>query len=48
MATPLYKNVHVLNKVSMKGKGAVISFGNQYDLTQNAIDFFDDNEKLPS
>lgn len=46
MATPLYKNVHVLNKASMKGKGAVFSFGNQYDLTQSAIDFFDDNEKL--
>jgi len=46
MAAPQYKNVHVLNKASMKGKGAVFSFGNQYDLTQNAIDYFDDNEKL--
>ncbi|MEO6541617.1 MAG: hypothetical protein ABIN74_11515, partial [Ferruginibacter sp.] len=46
MAAPAYKNVHVLNKESMKGKGAAFSFGNQYDLTQAAIDHFDDNEKL--
>lgn len=46
MASPQYKNVHVLNKTSLKNKGAVFSFGNQYDLTQNAIDYFDDNEKL--
>ena len=46
MAAAQYKNVHVFNKDCCKGKGAVFSFGNQYDLTQGALDYFDDNEKL--
>jgi hypothetical protein len=46
VAAPQYKNVHALNKASMKGKGASFSFGNLYDLTQGAIEYFDDNEKL--
>lgn len=46
VAAPQYKNVHLLNKASMKGKGGVYSFGNLYDLTQHAVDYFDDNEKL--
>ncbi len=45
-AAPQYKNVHALNKTALKGKGAVFSFGNLYDLTQAAIEYFDDNEKL--
>ena len=46
VAAPQYKNVHVLNKESFKGKGASFAFGNLYDLTQGAIEYFDDNEKL--
>lgn len=46
IAAPQYKNVHILNKESLKGKGAVFSFGNLYDLTQGAIEYFDDNDKL--
>ncbi len=46
VATPLYKNVHTLNKAALKGKGKVLSYGNQYDLTQAALEYFDDNEKL--
>lgn len=46
MGSALYKNVHALNKESLKGKGAAFSFGNYYDLTQGALDYFDDNEKL--
>lgn len=46
MSAPNYKTEHVLNKESFKGKGAVFSFGNQYDLTQQAIDYFDENDKL--
>jgi hypothetical protein len=46
VATPLYKNIHTLNKAALKGKGKVLSYGNQYDLTQAALEYFDDNEKL--
>ena len=46
VAAPQYKNVHGLNKESLKGKGASFAFGNLYDLTQGAIEYFDDNEKL--
>jgi hypothetical protein len=46
VATPLYKNIHTLSKAALKGKGKVLSFGNQYDLTQAALEYFDDNEKL--
>lgn len=46
VATPLYKNQHLLNKKALKNKGGTFLFTNKYDLTQNAIECFEDNEKL--
>ncbi len=46
VGTPLYKSEHLVNEDAYKGKGSSFSFGNDYDLTQNAIDCFDNNEKL--
>jgi hypothetical protein len=46
IATPLYTNQHLADEKSFKGKGAAFPFTNPYDLTQNAIACFDNNEKL--
>ncbi len=46
VATPLYKNQHVLDKACFKKQGGTFSFGNPYDLTQNAIEYFDKTDKL--
>ncbi|HEX9513135.1 MAG TPA: hypothetical protein VF939_21745 [Puia sp.] len=42
----LYKNEHVLNTDAFKGAGQVFSFGNNFDLTQHAVDYFEPNDKL--
>ena len=44
--TPLYKNHHLVNKKAFKDKGGTFAFNNAYDLTQNVIGCFEDNEKL--
>jgi hypothetical protein len=46
VGTPLYKNLHLINKEALKKQGGTFSFSNVYDLTQNAIECFDGNEKL--
>lgn len=45
-STPLYKNLHLVNKESLRGKGGTFAFKNPYDLTQMAIECFENNEKL--
>lgn len=47
VSTPLYKSRHVINEAdALRGKGKIYSFGNAYDLTQNAIEYFEPNDKL--
>ncbi|MBC7829320.1 MAG: hypothetical protein H7122_16345 [Chitinophagaceae bacterium] len=46
VGTPLYKDIHTLDPVVLKGKGKQISLGNRYDLTQNAIEYFEPADKL--
>mgnify|MGYP000958298176 CR=1 FL=1 len=46
VGTPLYKDVHVLDKAVLKGKGKEISLGNRYDLTQKVIEYFEPADKL--
>lgn len=46
VGTPLYKDLHVLDKTVLKGKGKAISLGNRYDLTQKVIEYFEPADKL--
>lgn len=47
VGTPLYKNRHTFKEAeALKGKGKIYSYGNAYDLTQNAIAYFEPNDKL--
>lgn len=47
VATPLYKNQHTFDeKAAFKGKGKTISFGNTFDLTHQAIEYFEPNGEL--
>jgi hypothetical protein len=46
IGTPLYKDLHLLDKAVLKGKGKVLSLGNRYDLTQKAIEYFEPADKL--
>ncbi len=46
VGTPLYKDIHVLDKAVLKGKGKEISLGNRYDLTQKVIEYFEPADKL--
>jgi hypothetical protein len=46
IGTPVYKDLHVLDKAVLKGKGKVLSLGNRYDLTQKVIEYFEPADKL--
>lgn len=46
IGTPLYKDLHVLDKAVLKGKGKEISLGNRYDLTQKVMEYFEPADKL--
>ncbi len=47
VGTPLYKNRHIFpREQALRGKGKIYAFGNTYDLTQNAIAYFEPNDKL--
>jgi len=46
VGTPLYQNIHQLDKEVLKGKGKQIALGNRYDLTQHAIEYFEPADKL--
>jgi hypothetical protein len=46
IGTPLYKDIHVLDPIVLKGKGKQISLGNRFDLTQHAIEYFEPADKL--
>ncbi|MFT4092325.1 MAG: hypothetical protein QM640_01705 [Niabella sp.] len=47
VGTSLYKNQHTFNEAAaLRGKGKIYAFGNAYDLTQNAIAYFEPNDKL--
>jgi hypothetical protein len=46
IGTPLYKTEHVVDKACFKKQGAAFSFTNTYDLTQNAVECFEKNDKL--
>lgn len=47
VGTPLYKNRHSFNEAdAFRGKGKAYSFGNAYDLTQQAIAYFEPNDHL--
>lgn len=47
VGTPLYKSRHTFNEADvLRGKGKIYSFGNAYDLTQHAIEYFEPNDKL--
>ena len=41
-----YKNEHILNHAALKEEGAVFSFGNSFDLTENGVDYFEPRDKL--
>lgn len=47
VATPLFKNQHNFSAGNaFRGKGKVYSFGNDFDLTQNVIAYFEPNDQL--
>lgn len=47
IGTPLYANRHTFQEAdALRGKGKVYAFGNAYDLTQNAIDYFEPHDQL--
>lgn len=47
IGTPLYKKRHSFNEAdAFRGKGRAYSFGNAYDLTQQAIAYFEPNDQL--
>lgn len=47
VGTPLYKNRHSFNETeAFKGKGKAYSFGNAYDLTHQAIAYFEPHDQL--
>lgn len=47
VGTPLYKKRHTFSEAdALKGKGKIYSFGNAYDLTQQAIAYFEPNDQL--
>ncbi len=45
VGTPLYAHLHNLES-KVVGNPRIISFGNDYDLTQNAIQYFEPNDQL--
>lgn len=47
VGTPLFANQHVFDKEkAFKGKGKIHAFANSFDLTENAISYFEPNDGL--
>ncbi|WP_018628359.1 hypothetical protein [Niabella aurantiaca] len=47
VATPLYRNQHGFDEErAFRGKGKKYAFGNRFDLTAQAIEYFEPNEEL--